>query len=192
MSQKRNIILGMFCHNLKRRFYLRELSRLSRIPLRTTSRVLEELEKSGIILSKCEGRNKYFELNLGSIKARFLIQGAEIWRTIAFLERYLVFKSFLKEIKPVNCAVIIYGSFAESKAARDSDLDVLIVCDKEPDLPEYILPYTLHKVRLSKSEFLRGLEKDEPLLREILLNHIILYNHSFFVDAMWWYYGRRP
>lgn len=191
MYQKRNIILSLFCSNLRKRYHLREISKLSSIPLKTTSRTLEELEKEGVIKSKRDGRHKYFELNLDNIKTKFFIQETEIYRTFIFLEKYPVFKSFLKEIKLIDCSIVVYGSFANLTASKNSDLDILVISDKKIELPNYILPYNIHKIVLSKKVFLTGLEKEEPLLREILSNHIILYNHSLFVDMMWWYHGKK-
>jgi predicted nucleotidyltransferase len=192
MCQKRNKILSIFCSNLKSRYHLREISKLSKIPLKTTFRYLLELEKKGIMKSKREGRNRYFELNLDNIKTKFLLQETEIYRTLLYLEKYPVFKSFLKETELPLCTMIIFGSFAKFAATKDSDLDILIISEDEKlDLPFYILPYKIHKIILSKDEVLRGLEKGEPLLMEILSNHIILLNHSFFIDLVWWYYGKK-
>jgi predicted nucleotidyltransferase len=186
MCQKRNKILSLFCSDFKRRLHLREISKLSGVPLRTTSRTLDVLEKENIIRSYYEGRHKYFELNLDDIKTKFLVQETEIYRTFVFLEKYPVFKSFLKEIKPTDSVIIVYGSFAELAAGKESDLDLLIISDKELDLPEYLLPYKIHKISLTKKEFLSALET-EPLIKEIIANHIILNNHSFFIEMLWWY-----
>jgi predicted nucleotidyltransferase len=164
---------------------------LSGVPLKTTSRVLEELEKENIVRSHHEGRHKYFELNFDEIKTKFLIQETEIHRTFVFLEKYPVFKSFLKEIKIIDGVIIVYGSFAEFAATKDSDLDILVISDEELGLPEYLLPYKVHKISLGKREFLSALEKGEPLIKEVIANHIILYNHSFFTDMLWWYYGKK-
>jgi predicted nucleotidyltransferase len=191
MYQKRNKILSLFCSNFKKRYHLREISKLSSVPLKTTSRALEELERENIIRSHLEGRHKYFELNLDNIKTKFLIEETEIYRTFIFFEKYPVFKSFLKEIKLVDGSIIVFGSFAEFIAGKDSDLDILVISDKEFNLPEYLLPYKIHKITLSKKEFLSALEKDEPLIKEIIANHIVLHNHSFFVDMLWWYYGKK-
>jgi len=120
-----------------------------------------------------------------------LILKAEIYRTLNFLNVYPVFKSFLKEIKPVNFMIIVFGSFAEFKATESSDLDILVVSDKEIELPFHLVPYELHKIDLSENEFFNALKEGETLIREIISNHIILCNHSYFVDLIWWYYGKK-
>ncbi len=191
MCQKRKIILSLFCTNLKGRYHLTEISKLSKLPLKTTFRVLKELEEENLLHSKIEGRQKYFTLNLDNVKTKFLLLETEIYRTLIFLEKYPVFKSFLKEILIEDCTILVFGSFAEFTATNKSDLDLLIISERKLDLPFHLLPFKIHLISLTKNEFLKGLELKEPLLLEILSNHIVLYNHSFFLDVLWWYYGKK-
>jgi predicted nucleotidyltransferase len=191
MYQKLYKILSLYCSNLKKRFHLREISRLSELPLKTTVNNLEKLEKNNIVRSSFEGKHKYYELNLDNIETKFLLIQTEIYRTSVFLNTYPVFKTFLKEIEPANFMAIIFGSFAELTATKDSDLDILITSDKPVELPFHLIPYNIHKINLTNKEFLLSLEKGEVLIKEILTNHIILCNHSYFVDLVWWYYGKK-
>ncbi len=191
MFPKRNEIISLYCGNLKARFHLREIARLSKLPIKTVFKILKKLEKENIVRSEIEGRHKYFELNLDNIETKFILEETEIHRTLLFLKEYPIFKSFLKEMKIEDCAIIIYGSFAKFMATNKSDLDILIVSERELDLPFYTLPYKIHKIFLRKNEFLKGLEAREPLLMEILANHIVLFNHSFFINILWWYHGRK-
>jgi hypothetical protein len=46
-------------------------------------------------------------------------------------------------------------------------------------------------VRLDEASFVKALQKGEALLKEIEEHHIILNNHSFYVNAMWEHYGRQ-
>lgn len=191
MYQKVYKVLSLYCGNLKRRLHLREISRLSRLPLRTTANNLGKLEKDNVIKGRIEGRHKYYKLNLDNIETKFWLIHSEIHRTLLFLQKYPVLKSFLKEIGPGDFAIIVFGSFAESTATEDSDLDLLIISDKKIELPFHLIPYKIHKINLSKKAFHLALSRDEPLMREILANHIILHNHSYFVGMAWWYFGKK-
>lgn len=191
MYQKRDNILSLFCSDFRKKFYLREISKESGLLPMTVSRILEMLEKENIIRHRVEGKHKYFELNLDNIKTKFLLVMAEIYKTFSFLERYPVFKSFLKEITKIDGTIVVYGSFANFTATEESDLDVLTISDKKTDLPRHLLPYRIHEINMAKEEFFSALKKGEPLIKEIFTNHIILHNHSFFVDAMWWYYEQK-
>jgi len=191
MYQNRNNeleIISLFRGNYKNRFYLREISKLSKLPLKTCQDALANLEKTNILKSKIEGKNKYFSLNLENIKSKSYLQQAEIYQTDLFIEKYPQFKMFLKSIK-TNALIIVFGSFAKLKADKNSDLDVIIVSEKKIKLPLHLLPFKLHEVKMTEKTFLRAIEQQENLIKEIEENHIILNNHSLYVNLMWGCYG---
>ena len=192
MYQKRNNrqleILFLLRGNYKREFYLREISKLTKIPLKTTQNLLKELEESRILQSKIHGKNKYFSLNLGNIQTKLFMLHTELYTTAQFLEKYTQFKTFLKELK-TNNTIIIFGSFAKFNANKNSDVDLLLIGKKEK-LPSHILPNKIHLINLAEINFIKALEKQEPFIKEIQENHIILNNHSFYVNVMWDYYGK--
>ena len=182
-------VISLFKGNYKARFYLREISKLSKIPLKTCQNALTNLEKAKILKSKIEGKNKYFSLNLENIKTKSYLQQAEIYQTDLFIEKYLPFKMFLKSIK-TTAPIIVFGSFAKFKADKNSDLDLLIISDKELKLPFHLLPFKPHQINMSEKTFLKSIDQQEDLIKEVEENHIILNNHSFYVNIMWGYYGK--
>jgi len=186
MYQKRNKIISLYLCNFRARYYLREISKLTKLPLRTTQRLLQELEKERIMKTKKEGKNKYYFLNLQNVKTKFFLLMGEIEKTLLFLKKYLPFNSFLKE--KINVCLVVFGSFAEFKAEKGSDLDLLII--GKNSLPFYLLPYKIHKVILTKKQFEKALDRGEPLIKEILKNHIILNGHSYFLNKLWEYYEK--
>ncbi|MEK6892245.1 MAG: nucleotidyltransferase domain-containing protein [Nanoarchaeota archaeon] len=193
MYQKRNEdldILRLFLGGYNRQFYLREISRLTGIPLKTTQTKILHLEEGNILKSTISGKNKYFRLNLDNIQTKFCLLQAEINKTQSFIEKYPLFKIFINEIK-TNTPLIVFGSFAKFKAGKDSDLDLLIISKEKQKLPFHLLAYKIHKIELSESDFLQSMEKQENLIKEIEENHIILNDHSSYVNAMWNYYGKR-
>lgn len=193
MYQKRNEeldILGLFLSGYNKQFYLREISRLTEIPLKTTQIKIIRLEKGSILKSAISGKNKYFRLNLDNIQTKFCLLQAEINKTQSFVEKYPLFKIFINDIK-TNSLLIVFGSFAKFRVGKDSDLDLLIISEEKQKLPFHLLSYKIHKIELSEPDFLQSMEKQENLIKEIEENHIILNNHSSYVNAMWNYYGKR-
>ncbi len=191
MYQKRNNeleVISLFRGDYNARFYLREISNLSKLPLKTCQNTLLNLEKAKILKSKIEGKNKYFFLNLENIKTKFSLLKSEIYKTDLFIERYPQFKMFLKSLKATT-PIIVFGSFAKFKADKDSDLDLLIISDKKLKLPFHLLPFKPHQISLSEETFLKAVDNQEDLIKEVEENHIILNNHSFYVTIMWRYYG---
>ena len=191
MYQKRNKeleVIALYRSNYKAQFYVRQISKLTKLPLKTAQNVLLNLEKNKILKSKIEGKNKYFSLNLENIQTKSFLLQAEIYKTDLFLENYPQFKTFLKSIH-TNIPLILFGSFAKLKADKDSDVDLCVVSDKEQKLPFHLLPYKMHQVKISENSFRKALKEKETLLKEIEENHIILNNHSFYITVMWEYYG---
>ena len=192
MYQNRNNeleVISLFRHNYKARFYLREISKISKLPLKTCQNTLTKLEKAKILKSKIEGKNKYFLLNLENIKTKSYLQQAEIYQTDIFIEKYPAFKMFLKSLK-ITAPIIVFGSFAKFTADKNSDLDILVISDKELKLPFHLLPFKPHQIIMTEKTFLKALNQQENLIKEIEDNHIILNNHSFYVNVMWEYYER--
>ncbi len=178
-------VLCLYLGDYSKRLFLREISRLSGLALKTTQRILENLEKARILKSDVSGKNKYFSLNMDNIETKSLLLQAEVYQTMHFAEKYTVFKSFLKEIKNISGAIIVFGSFAKFAAGKNSDVDILIISDKRPELPSHLLPYKIHQISLSEDKLIKASEKNELLIKKIEENHVILNNHSFFVNFMW-------
>jgi len=192
MYQNRNKefdVIALYREDYKARFYLREISKLAKLPLKTCQNILAYLEKQRILKSKLEGKNKYFNLNLDNIQTKSHLLKAEIYKTDLFLEKYSEFKTFLKSIN-INSTIIIFGSFARLMAGKDSDLDLFIISNKEEKLPFHLLPYKIHKNSLSEESFKKAIAEKETLIKEIEANHIILNNPSPYINMMWEYYGK--
>lgn len=193
MYQKGNkelLILGLYLGDYSKKIYLRELCRLSEIPLKTVQRTLENLEMARILRSEVHGKNKYFSLNLENIETKSMLMHAEISRTLIFLEKYPVFKTFLKEISSISAPIIVFGSFAKFVADKNSDIDLLIVSEKKIELPSYLVPNKIHEITIKEDDFIKASKTDELLVKKIRETHAILNNHSFFVNTMWEKYAR--
>ncbi|NQV09473.1 nucleotidyltransferase domain-containing protein [Candidatus Woesearchaeota archaeon] len=189
MYQKGNkelCIIGLYLTDYHERFYLREISKLTKIPLKTIQNKIKELEKKKILISTMHGKNKYFMLNLNNILTKFYLLQAEIQKTLLFIQKYPLFKTFIKEIK-TDIALIVFGSFARFSANKESDLDLLVISKEKVKLPFYLLPYKPHTINLSEELFLKT---KETIIEEIKKNHIILNNHSLYINKMWDYYAK--
>ena len=192
MYQKRNkemAIISLYTGDYNARFYLREIAKLANLPLKTCQDVLVNLEKEKILKSKTEGKNKYFSLNLDNINVKSELVKAEIYKTELLLEKYSEFKTFLKAID-TNLIIILFGSFAKLKADKNSDVDLFIVTNKKEKLPYHLLPHKIHENALKEESFRKSLTEKEPLIKEIESNHIILNNHSSYVNIFWGHYGK--
>jgi len=192
MYQKRNNeleIFSLYTNNFKERFYLREISRTLNIPLKTIQNTLKNIENKKLLKSNIEGKNKYFSLNLDNILTKSYLLQAEIYKTEVFLEKYPQIKTFLKSLKD-DTPLIVFGSFAKLKASKDSDLDLIILSKNKTKLQFHLIPFKVHKIYLTKGLFAKALNNKENLIKEIEENHIILNNHSFYINVLWGHHGK--
>jgi len=182
-------IISLFRGDYNARFYLRQIGKLSKLPLKTCQNTLLILEKSKILKSRIEGRNKYFSLNLENIKTKSYLLRSEIYQTDRFIEKYPQFKMFLKALE-TTVPIIVFGSFAKFTANKNSDLDLVVISKRELKLPFHLLSFSPHRINMTKRTFLRAIKEQESLIKEIEENHIILNDHSFYVAILWGHYGK--
>ena len=191
MYQKRNKefeVISLYTGNYKAEFYLRQIAKLAKLPLKTCQNILTILEKEKLLKSKVEGKNKYFSLNLDNIYTRSYLLQSEIFKLDNFLRHYPEFKTFLKSIHS-NILIIIFGSFAKLKADKNSDLDILVISKEEQKFPNHLIPYKIHQINLSEDSFKKAIKEKETIIKEIEENHVILNNASSYVNIIWEYYG---
>ncbi len=187
MSQKRYNeleVLGLYLGDYAGQFYLREISRLASISLRTTQETTSSLVNQKILQSRKHGKNMYFGLNRENASTKFLILQAEVYKTINFLQKHPEIKSFIKGINS-NLFILLFGSFARGSWKSVSDMDLLVVGGKKEELPLHLLPYKVHLISISKDSFATAIKKKEPLMGEIAESHILLNNHSFYLNYRW-------
>jgi hypothetical protein len=190
--QKRNkklTVIALYSGNYRAEFYLRQIARLAKLPLKTCQNILSILEKEKILKSDVEGKNKYFSLNLENIHTKSYILQAEIQKLDIFLDNYPEFKTLLKSIHS-NISFIIFGSFAKFVASKHSDLDMLVLSKTEQKFPIHLIPYKIHQINLSEDSFKKALFDKEAIVKEIEENHILFNNPSSYVNIIWEHYGK--
>lgn len=126
-SKSRQTLLSFFIKNQGQRAYLRQLQRLTGVPVGALQRELGALEKESFLRSEKEGPLKYFSLNqdypyLPELKSLFF---KEARRRLLKKNLRRILKILKEKYRPDR--VILYGSFASGKTHADSDLDLLIV-----------------------------------------------------------------
>ncbi len=114
-------LTSLYLGDYRKKYHLRNISRLSGIPLKTTQNILKNLESEKILKSETVGRNKYFMLNFGNIQTKLYLMQAEMFKTSLFLEKYPLIQPFAKDIKKISVPIIVFGGFAKFRANKTSD-----------------------------------------------------------------------
>jgi len=157
--------------------FFREISRNSGVSIGGVQKVLED--NKFFFNKKSSGRNVYYSIKKG-IVGEFFHRLVESERAVFFFKKNLLLKEFFERIFDEQILCLIFGSYASFTNKKNSDLDLLILGDKE--LPEHLSPIDLHIVRISKKDFKKSI-KSEKLMLNIKKNHIIIFGLDYFLEV---------
>jgi len=91
----------------------------------------------------------------------------------------------------------LFGSFALGTNTKESDIDLIYIGEINNNEKEIIKSLgkvynkEIHLTIMSLKEFKEQLHKQNSLIKEIIKNHIILYNHDFLINGLWRYYNEK-
>jgi len=90
--------------------------------------------------------------------------------------------------------LILFGSYASGTNSEESDVDLLYMGEINDSKKEIIKEFgkvygkEIHLVSMTLKQFKEQLSKQNSLIKEIIKNHIILYNHDILINELWRYY----
>lgn len=179
-------IMKLFLKGYDKEIYGRELLKKVSISQKNIALTLGELENEGILSSKLRGNLKYYFLNKSNNLIEKYLIFAEIERTIEFFKVHPKI-SHIFEKNDFSGIVSIFGSYAKGIAKKSSDLDLFIVgnVDKSKINQEgdnFGIEISIKSG--SKNDFREMLRKKNPLMNEILENHVILSGYEEFVKEV--------
>lgn len=179
-TQKWVEILMPFCNDYSVKLTASDISRYTKIPQQTASRVLNKLVKINLISYVREGRNKMFFLDLKKQATRTVINIAENQKSLKFQLETKKIAVIINEFLNYADGIIVFGSYSSESSHANSDLDVIIFgADKEKIKQvkkKYLVEINEHYV--GYKEFEKILKEKNPLAIEILKNHILFGNVS--------------
>jgi predicted nucleotidyltransferase len=184
-------ILGLYLDDYKKSLHLREISRETKTDVKAIQLQLKKLEKINVFSSVIRGRNKDYHLNLDNVTTKYYLVMAEIFVSIIYLKRNFLIKKIVEEIEnKIHYPLILFGSFAKGTYTKESDVDIFVISDKKINTSIIIEATNMvgRKISLkstSRQQFLGGLQNNDPLIKEIVSNHVILKGADEFSDIMW-------
>ena len=161
--------LGIVNELLKEENHIRNLAKILKINHMTILRKIRELFKSNIVDYKEEGRNKVYFLK-NTTEAKITINTAENYKLLQTIQKYPSLRKIIKKIqedKRINLAVL-FGSYAKGIAKKDSDIDIYIETINKN------IKKDLEKIDSKLSIKIGRYDKDNPIIKEIKKNHIII------------------
>lgn len=120
-SSARVKLLGLLMFNPAQSFYLRQLARALRLPVRAIQRETDRLVKIGLLKKAADGNRVYFRVEAG----HFLYPEIKRLFLKAFGAWALWGDAFRRSLD-IRLA-FIYGSFAADEETPESDIDLFVV-----------------------------------------------------------------
>lgn len=192
-------IINLYRTNYLNHFHVREMAKLVRKSHAGLLPHLQKLEEDKILQAEYSGKNKVYTLNLKNNGGKEYLSIAEKIISLKFIKRDFFIKKIYDEIVNINSSgcFILFGSYALSTQTKESDIDLFyfgIINQKQKTAIEELgklYKKKIHFTTMTHREFKNALKEGLTLIREIIKNHIILYNHDFFINEVWRYYYER-
>lgn len=188
-------ILGLYCADYGRSLHLREISRQTKVDVKAVQLQLRRLEKINVVSSVLKGRNKEYSLNLGNSITKYYMIMAETFASIIYLRKNFLIKKTVSEIgNLIEGTMVLFGSFARGQVTKESDIDIFVVSGKKIPMSTVreagrLIGRTISIKSASRRHFMKGLEEKDPLISEVVSNHIILKGVDDYCDIIWRYYA---
>ena len=178
-------ILKQYLGDYERGIYGREL--VGKIPLsqKAIALALQDLAKQSILKYTKRGQIKEYKLNLAIPKTKDMIIATELLQKTEFLEKHQVL-TYLFE-KEDDRIIGIFGSYAKGREKKDSDIDIFILGEKKKE--DYDSKGATYRLDVSikyfsQEEFERLLREENPLCREMVRYHVLMFGAERFVHLL--------
>lgn len=185
MHNKEIEILKLFLGDYNRRIYGRQIVGKISISQKWIATTLKKMETSDILVSKSEGKQKYYSINLRNPVIKSLLLEVEVEKSKDFLQKNAKINLALKEIS--GKIVCVFGSYAKGIQKSGSDIDLFVVGGSRAHIKKIAQKYDLdlsEKIYTEK-QFIKALKEKSPLISEIVSNHIIIKGFEDFIEKVW-------
>lgn len=184
-----------------------ELLKKSRVPQKSGYACLKDFLKTGVLREELIGQKptlRKFYPDLEGETGRLVFSIVEIEKSLKFFGEHPEFlgpfEHFKSELAGLGNAVrtaVIFGSYARGGETRESDIDLLVVVSdgNQPGKKKEQLARICEKCFVTvrahvsartatESEFLKLKEKNDPVLKTIIADHVCAFGHLGFVELV--------
>lgn len=182
-------LISELSKDLGEKITIRTLSIKSKIPYTTT---LRKINKNPELFQINKISNqKIISLNLQNPILKNYLAISEQNKTKIFLNKNKKISILRKQLPKGNYSLILFGSRANEKNRKQSDIDILILSNEKMNekinfqKTQLLLNLEINPIFMLEKEFKKMLkEKDENLSKQILKNHIILKDENKFWETI--------
>lgn len=193
ITKKQLEIFGQFAGNIFKEYTLKELKEAAgERSNNAMTLAIKGFKKEQMVKERIIGRSKLYRLNLkNSLVPEYLaLAGTERLPERARSAISLV-REEVEAYTPF-CSIIVFGTYAEGKQSKSSDLDLAVLVEKDKKKIQMALKAAEDKSLLkldthaiSRKEFLEMLKADEENLgKQIARKHIAVHNPGIFYSLL--------
>ncbi len=206
ISEPKLKILEILYKELPEELHIREVQRRTGLNYERVNKYLNDLEQLGILKSRRKGRLKLYKIDTLSPYGLQFLSIIEIKKQREFSSKnpliWNMLSKFTNDVKKgldgKILSIVLFGSVARGKYARDSDVDILIIT---PDLSieektqlESIVTrisskssasygFDLVPIRVTLPDLKEGF-KNRDFYKDLWEDHILLYGETKFVEVI--------
>ena len=167
-----NKIIQYFFDNPYKEIHLRELSRKTNTSTFATKKIIDELVEQKMLVEKKQGNQRLIKPNIDNeffkqLKIAFSVKKIQDSKIIQYIEEKI----------PAITSITLYGSTAQGKDDNKSDIDLLVIGQKNKiDLSKYEkeIGREINLLVMKWSEWRTHAKQDKPFYREIVKDGIAL------------------
>src|SRR3989339_1362454 len=148
-------------------------------------KIFKRLLQENVVISKTIGKSITYKLNFNNDYVSHLVS----FLLADEANKFKRWKEEFKELFKKDRIVMLFGS-AIKDYAHAHDIDIMVVLEnkevKKADAilkkKEEILPKKIHAIKLTRSDLLKNLKREDKVFIDIIKNAIILYGQDTYVE----------
>lgn len=169
---------------------INELAKNVGITPKGAYKILKKFEADSLVVKEKIANAQIYALHFANEKTEYLLK--YVLKSAKAPNSYVkVLEQDLESLKEVVKGAIVFGSVLE-KGLKAHDIDLLVVIDKQKlsalkaKIKEFetTSPKKTHLVIQTADDLQRNLQKQDPVIAEILQKGYIIYGHSLFYDVI--------
>jgi len=194
ISNKKIKLLEAWKDNIFAEFAIAEIMKISKKRTKPwVFNALKELRKNRLLLSKRKGNLDIYSLNINNPFLFQTLQYIETQNSLDFVHLDIIAEAIHK-ILIKNYCLLIFGSYAENKQTRTSDLDICFLIENK-QVEKMVIPY-FNEIKLNHAVNIDGhfitfddfvkmlLREEENLGKQIFKKHKLFYNAEIYYQLI--------
>ncbi len=183
-------LLEVWKNNIFSEFSISEIMKISGKKTKTwVFNSLKILVNYKILNSKRKGNLDIYSLNINNPISIQLLQYLEAQKNLNFSQMKIIFE-IIEKLPIKNYSLIVFGSYAENKQVKNSDLDICFLIENK-EIEKKIKPY-FNEIKLNYTikiddhyitfdDFVKMLLRDEENMgKQIFRNHKLFFNADIY------------